>query len=153
MTLYAIYNKDGSISQANKVYDQGNLIGAKGKPATYDDLLNERGLKFVKHPTLSHMASHDHFMVDVSAGQIKERPLMPIVYSSPIKAGSTAVISNIPKGSAVSISAVGMLLHSVPSMPGTDIDFITEPVPCTYTVMVRKWPYKDCVIKIEAVAK
>lgn len=145
MTLYAIYNEDGSISQANKVYDPDGL--------GYDKLLHDRGLTFVKDTQANHLASHDHFMVDVKAGALKERPLMPIVYVGTVKAGSTAVVSNIPKGAALDICAAGTVIHSVPSMPGTDLDFITEPVPCTWTVLIRLWPYKDCVINIEAVAK
>lgn len=142
MTLFAVYNPDGSISQANKVYN----------PEGYDRLLSDRGLAFVADAKAEHLGSHDHWMVDTNAKVLVERPLMPIVYQSTVKAGSTAVVSNIPKGAALDIHAAGSVIHSVPSMPGRDLDFITDPAPCLWTVIIRLWPYKDCVLKIEAVA-
>lgn len=143
MTLFAIYNPDGSITQANKVYN----------PDGYDKLLLDRGLSFVADAKAEHLCSHDHWMVDVSDKSLVERPMMSAVAdSTTVKAGSTAVVSGIPKGAALDIFAAGSVIHSVSSMPGTDLDFITDPAPCLWTIIIRLWPYKDCTINIEAVA-
>lgn len=146
MTLYAIYNPDGSISQANKVYDPDGL--------GYDKQLLDRGLSFIKDKTAEHLCSHDHWMVDTSVGALKERPVMPVtVQATTIKAGAAAVLLNIPKGAAVSIIAAGSLIHTVAALPGDELEFNTEAVPCSYSVVLRLWPFKDCTINIEAVAK
>lgn len=145
MTLYAIYNPDGSISQANKVYDPDGL--------NYDKLLNDRSLKFVKDSQAEHLCSHYHWMVDVTAQQIKERPVISAFpYAKTVKAGTSAIVCGIPKGAAVSVQAAGSVVYSVPSIAGDELELITEPVPCTYTFVIRLWPFKDCAVNIEAVA-
>lgn len=145
MTLYAIYNPDGSISQANKVYDPDGL--------GYDKLLQDRGLTFIKDTQAEHLCSHDHFMVDVTAQAIKERPVLSAFpYAKTVKAGTSAIVCGIPKGSAVSVMAAGAVLWSVDPMPNDELEVITQPVPLSYTFIIRLWPYKDCIVTVEAVA-
>lgn len=153
MTHYAVYDESGTILQANKIFGTDQMVDAAGKPTTYDALLNERGLRFVREDKRHTPASHEHWMVDTSVGRVKERPQMGIVYTPMVKAGVTTVISNIPKGARVEVCGAGAVLYSEACMPDTSLDFITEPVPFTYTVVIRLWPYKDCVIQIEAAAK
>jgi hypothetical protein len=142
--LYALYNPDGSIYQANKVYIDDL--------ESYDNLLNDLGHKFVKEPEAPGLLPPEHWMVDVKAQEICERPVMPTTAFAPvIKAGRNALLLNIPKGAAVAISAAGAVIHSIPKLDGDELEF-PIPVPCKYRAVVTLWPFKDCVIDIEAVA-
>lgn len=137
--LYALYNEDGSIHQANKVYDE---------PGSYDDLLNERGDKFVKVNAPGLLPPENWY---VSGGALTERPTMPTTaFASVIKAGTSALLLNVPKGAAVTIVAAGAEIHSIPKLDGDELEF-SIPVPCKYTARVKMWPYRDCVLEIEAV--
>lgn len=143
MTLFAIYDKDsGNITQANKVYN----------PEGYDKLLDDRGLTYIKDTQAEHLCSFDHWMVDVSAQTLRERQTMTAIAAAPtIKAGTNALITGIPKGASVSIMGAGAVIYSIPSLDGDELEF-PMPVPCKYQAVLTLWPWKDCVIDIEAVA-
>lgn len=140
--LYVIHDEKGKITQANKVWLDPNEVD-------YDQLLRDRGLNFLKDGRAGHLPSHDHHMV--SAGELIERPAMSChAIATMIKAGTAAVILEIPKGAAIDISAANASIHSIVQLDGTELEFNTEQVPCIYTITIRLWPFKDSIISIEA---
>ena len=73
--------------------------------------------------------------------------------ASTIKAGADAVITGIPKGASLDVYATGyqVPVFSQGSLDADEIEF-PMPAPCRYRVLIRRWPYQDCAIDIEAVA-
>jgi hypothetical protein len=141
MTLFAVYEPTGQLTQANKVYD----------PEGYDKLLNDAGLTFVAVDTNTLPSSRDWY-VNVTAKELIERPLMPIeVTKTFIKAGGadSALITGIPKQAKVMVAAAGAVLHTIDPLDATELE-IAIPVPCVYHVTISLWPFKDHVISIEA---
>lgn len=140
--LFCLYNEDGSIHQSNKVYD----------PEGYDKLLLDRGHKFIA--VNHHMPlPPDHFMVDIGAKEICERPVMPIeVSKTVIKAGDddSALFTNCPKDATFSISTGGIPLYGA-NLDATELE-LHIPVPCVYRVTFDLWPFKQFTIDIEAIA-
>jgi hypothetical protein len=143
--LYALHHENGQIHQANKLY------GGDDDHKKYDILLGDLGHTYVK-ANAPGLLPPEHWMVDVKAQEICERPVMQTAAFAPvIKAGTNALLLNIPKGAAVAISAAGSVIHSIPKLDGDELEF-PIPVPCKYRAMVTLWPFKDCAIDIEAVA-
>lgn len=141
--LYVIHDESGKITQANKVWLDPHEVD-------YDQLLHDRRLQFLKDGRANHLPSHEHHMV--SAGELIERPVMPChPAANMIKAGTAAVILEIPKGAAIDISAANASIHSIAKLDGDELEFNTEQVPCIYTITIRLWPFKDSIITIEAV--
>lgn len=153
--LYAIHDETGRIQQANKVWMTADLVNSQGQKCTYDDLLNERELKYVTDKLANHHASHDHFFVDVLAKEpvLREREVMGCVASATtIKAGTSALITNIPNEASVDIMAAGSMVEYMDKVDADELEYITQNVPLTYTFVFRLFPYKDCTLQIEAVA-
>lgn len=144
--LYALYNEeDGKIHQANKVYDEAGR---------YDDLLNELGHKFVAVNSPG-LLPPEHWYVDVTAKELCERPVMQsTAYANTIKAGTNAILLNLPIGADITIMALGYQtpVHVFPKLDGDELEFPLADVPCIYQAIIRKFPFKDCTITIEAVA-
>ncbi|SHJ69544.1 hypothetical protein SAMN05444159_1253 [Bradyrhizobium lablabi] len=142
--LYALHQEDGRIHQANKLYDADTK--------RYDDLLNDLGHAYVKANAPA-LLPPEHWMVDVKAKEICERPVMrATAYANIIKAGTNALLLNIPHGADVTILAVGAVIRSVPKLDGDELEFPVASVPCKYTAVITLWPFKDCTIEIEAIA-
>ncbi|MDD1534551.1 MULTISPECIES: hypothetical protein [unclassified Bradyrhizobium] len=142
MTLFAVFEPSGQLTQANKVYD----------PEGYDKLLDEHGYTYIAAETNT-LPSFSEWYVDVKAKELTARPVMPIaVTKTVIKAGGvdSAVISGIPKQAKAVIGAAGAVLHNVDPLDATELE-IAIPVPCVYRVTISLWPYRDHVIAIEAV--
>jgi hypothetical protein len=141
MTLFAVHDAAGMLTQANKVYD----------PAGYDKLLDEAGLTYVAVDT-SALPSFQDWYVNVSAKELVERPSMSVeVNKTTIKAGAdSALITGIPREASVKIHAVGQVLHAFDKLDADQIE-ISIPVPCSYTVTVELWPFKTWKTTIEAV--
>lgn len=140
--LFALYNEDGSIHQANKVYD----------PKGYDQLLLERGQKFVAAECPGPV-SPDHWFVNVASQELCERPVMPIqVNKTRIKCGNSdfALLTKCPLGSSFVISTSGVAVHSG-LLDGSALELYI-PVPCIYRVVLNRWPFKTFTAEIEAVA-
>jgi hypothetical protein len=139
--LFALYNEDGSIHQANKVYD----------PTGYDDLLNERDYKFVSVNT-SGPLSPDHWMVSTAIKELCERPTMKIeVNKTRIKCGDkdSALFTNCPKQASFCITTSGIPIQSG-VLDATELE-IYIPLPCVYRVTFDMWPFKQFAVDIEAV--
>lgn len=153
--LYAIHDEIGRILQANKVWMTADLVDSKGQKCTYDDLLNERELKYVTDKLANHHASHDHFFVDVLAKEpgLREREVMGCAaIATTIKAGTSALITGIPKDASVDIIAAGSMIEHMDKVDADELQYDTQNVPAVYTFIFRLFPYKDCKIQIEAVA-
>jgi hypothetical protein len=141
--LYAIYNHDGSIQQCNKLYSAEN-----GK---YEKQLNDMGHKWLSVENAPGLLPPERWYVDVKSEDLCERPLMQAVaFASVIKAGGDALITGIPKGASVTVMAAGETIYSVPALDGDELQF-SIPLPCKYRTVIRKWPFQDCNIDIEAV--
>jgi len=141
MTVFAIYEPTGQITQANKVYD----------PDGYDKLLDDQGHSYLALQSNT-LPSFEHWYVDVGANELAERPLMPVeVSKSAIKAGAddTALITGIPKNAKVTIFAAGAVLHTLDPVDAIELE-IAIPVPCVYSVRIELWPYRECKLNIEA---
>lgn len=140
--LFALYNEDGSIHQANKVYE----------PEGYDKLLLDRGHTFVA-ANFPGPVSPEHWFVNVKAQEICERPPMQVeVSKTRIRCGNSdfALLKNCPLGATFTISTGGVAVHSG-LLDGTDLELYI-PVPCVYRVVLDLWPYKTFTVEIEAVA-
>jgi len=139
MTVFAIYEPTGQITQANKVYD----------PKGYDKLLDEQGHAFLALQSNT-LPSFEQWYVDVGARELAARPSMSVEISkSAVKAGAddTAVISGIPKQAKVTIVAAGAVLHTLDPIDALEIAI---PVPCVYSITISLWPYRDCQLTVEA---
>ena len=76
--------------------------------------------------------------------------------ASTIKAGTDAVILNIPPGSSIDVLAIGggiapTTIWSLAVLDADEFEFATS-VPMIYRAVIRLWPYRDCVMDIEALA-
>lgn len=153
--LFAIHDETGRIQQANKVWTTTDLLNSKGQKCTYDDLLNERELKYVTDKLANHHASHDHYFVDVlrKRPRLREREIMKAsAVATTIKAGSSALITNILGDASVDIMAAGSIIEHMDKVDADELQYDTQNVPTVYTFIFRLFPYKDCTIQIEAVA-
>lgn len=147
MTLYAIYNPDGSIHQANKVYDSKGL--------KYDDQLNDVGYKFVKAESAG-LLPPDEWFVDVAAKELCARPTMHTVEvnKTTILCGDkdSCLITGIPKNASARVA----MRDGTEVYPSFVLDAeqleISIPVPCVYRVYLDLWPYKTFTVEIEAIA-
>jgi hypothetical protein len=142
MTLFAVHDATGMLTQANKVYD----------PEGYDKLLDDAGLTYVAVDTNT-LPSFKDWYVNVSAKELIERPVMPIeIDKTVIKAGGidSALITSIPKNAKVVVAAVNTVLHTIDPLDATELE-IAIPVRCVYRVTISLWPFKDQTISIEAI--
>jgi hypothetical protein len=142
MTLFAVHDATGMLTQANKVYD----------PEGYDKLLDDAGLTYVAVDTNT-LPSFKDWYVNVSAKELIERPVMPIeINKTVIKAGGidSALITGIPKNAKVVVAAVNTVLHTIDPLDATELE-IAIPVRCVYRVTISLWPFKDQTISIEAI--
>lgn len=141
MTLFAVHDATGMLTQANKVY----------APEGYGKLLDDAGLTHVAIDTNT-LPSFKDWYVNVSAKELIERPIMPIeVNKTAIKAGGidSALITGIPKNAKVVVAAVNAVLHTIDPLDATELE-IAIPVPCIYRITISVWPFKDQTISIEA---
>jgi hypothetical protein len=141
MTLFAVHDATGMLTQANKVYD----------PEGYDKLLDDAGLTYVAVDTNT-LPSFKDWYVNVSAKELIERPVMPIeINKTVIKAGGidSALITGIPKNAKVVVAAVNTVLHTIDPLDATELE-IAIPVRCVYRITISLWPFKDQTISIEA---
>ncbi|WP_454629510.1 hypothetical protein [Bradyrhizobium cenepequi] len=145
--LYLLYLPDGRIHQANKLY-----VAEDELPA-YEGRLHDQGQAFLKVATSPGLIPPECFYVDTGAMELCERPVMQAVAeTSTVPAGGNAVILNIPRGATIDLMTSNVTVHSV-TLQGEDDELeFSIPVPCIYRAMIRKWPYRDCQIDIEAVA-
>jgi hypothetical protein len=148
VTLFLVYGPDGEIIQANKMYDP---------PVNHGKLLDDLGQKYIA-VELPNPVHQDGFYIDVKASELCERPIMPIsVSKNVIKAGGndSTLIRDIPTGVTFAIVACGAAIYPAPGqsdiLDGTELE-ISIPVPCVYTVILNKWPYKTFKVEIEAVS-
>ena len=146
--LYALYLPDGKIHQVNKLY-----VG-KDELAAYEERLHDQGQKFHKEPSAPGLLPPEKWMVNTSAIGLVKRPRMRAsALAKTIKAGTNAVILNIPKGGVVvDIMTSNVTVGSFTLQASDDEIEFPIPVPCIYRAIIRKWPYQDCTIDIEAVA-
>jgi hypothetical protein len=82
--------------------------------------------------------------------------MQAVAQASTIKAGTDAVILNIPPGSSIDILAIGggiapTAFWSIAALDGDEFEFATS-VPMIHRFVIRLWPYRDCVIDIEALS-
>lgn len=151
--LYALYNPDGRIHQANKVYDHAG-DAERGKKS-YDDLLNGVGHKFVK-VNAPGLLPPDHWFVDVAAQEVLERPVMGTVEvnKTRIQCGDkdSCLITGIPKQARARITMRdGTEVYPAFVLDAEQLE-ISIPVPCVYRVFLDLWPYKTFTIEVEATA-
>jgi hypothetical protein len=151
MTLFAIHDESGRISQANKVFVGPDEL------KKYQALLSDLGHAYakVRHPGL---LPPEYWYVRKTGARRKEvaqRPVMPAAALAPIiKAGTDAVITGIPNGASIDVFAIGYLqkpLYSEAAFAGGEVEFLM-PAPAKYRVVIRLWPYRDSTIEVEAVA-
>lgn len=140
MTLFAVYDDEGRISQASKVYN----------PEGYSDLLHEHDLKHVAVRT-SRLISPDVW--HVRNDRVKIRDKMPITVSkTTVKAGDNdeVVFTGIPKGAQFK-AATGGFVFQEETIPATELEY-SIPVPCICRVSFELWPYQTFTVDLEVVA-
>ena len=138
-------DEEGRITQASKVYSHIEQTEER-----YRDL----DIKFLKlkHPRL---LSADRWMikgVKEDSLQVHRRQYMDITLDKfIIKAGGsdTAVITGAPKGAEFTVESLGEVIHQG-DLPNGEIE-IGIPVPVSYKVTIRKWPWRDSQFIIQAV--
>jgi hypothetical protein len=155
MTLFAIHDETGRISQANKVFVSPEEL------KKYEALLRDLGHDYakVRHPGL--LPPEYWYVPKKKEGAMRKtitpRPVMQAVApASTIKAGTDAVILNIPPGSSIDVLAIGAgiaptTIWSLAVLDGDEFEFATS-VPMIYRTVIRLWPFRDCTIDIEALA-
>jgi hypothetical protein len=142
--LYAIYDPDGRINQANKVYVDDL--------SSYETLLGDLGHRYVKANAPGLLPPELYY---VTSNEITARPVMGAqAAAATIRAGTDAVITGIPKGASVDVFVTGFYQRPIWSMAALDGDELQFPMPSPskYRAVIRYWPYQDCAIEIEAVA-
>jgi hypothetical protein len=143
--LYAIYGPDGSIHQANKVYDPDNL--------NYDNQLNDLGYQFLKVESPG-LLPPDEWYVNVSLAQLRERPIMSTIEINKkiIKYGpnDSCLATGIPKQAKVTITLRDGTEIYAPFVLDAEQLEISIPVPCVYRVFLELWPYRTFQYEIEA---
>ncbi|MGY3605659.1 MULTISPECIES: hypothetical protein [unclassified Bradyrhizobium] len=146
--LYVLYKPDGSIYQANKLFD----------PTGYDDLLREQGHEtFVKYDA-HYPVNPELFYVDVANEDLLARPDMEISVSKPtIKAdgNDSVVFTNIPKDvtCAVHIWLQGERIGVYAEKLGEATEFeFAQTSPAIYHISFDKWPYRRFEVAIEVAA-
>ena len=154
MTLFAIHDESGRISQANKVFVSAEEL------KKYEALLRDLGHDYakVRHPGL---LPPEYWYVQKKPGALRKtvtpRPVIQAVaQASTIKAGTDAVILNIPPGSSIDVLAIGggiapTAFWSLAVLDGNEFEYATS-VPMIHRFVIRLWPYRDCVIDIEALS-
>jgi hypothetical protein len=154
MTLFAIHDESGRISQANKVFVGPDEL------KKYQALLGDLGHAYakVRHPGL---LPPEYWYVQKKQGArrktLTQRPVMrAVAQASTIKAGADAVILNVPPGASIDVLAIGAgiaptAVWSLAALDGDEFEF-SAPVPMIYRTIIRLWPYRDCIIDIEAFA-
>jgi hypothetical protein len=142
--LFAIHDKDtGQITQANKVFVEDFK--------SYGKLLGDLGHCFVKENRAA-LLPPEYWYVNIKTRRINKRPRMRAAAQARfVKAGTPAVITNIQKGASIDILAAGETIWSLAAPDGDELQFTMPDYPCTYRVIIRLWPYRDCVIDIEGV--
>lgn len=144
---YVIFDPEKAVGCACEIQQAYKLY----LPADdHEKLLNERGLSYASDDQANGFPSHEHFCFDLSSKSVKARTQMPCVAPASIKAGASAVITGIPTGSRVQIVAANSLIYSIDKLDGDELEFNTEQVPVTYTVIISQFPWADCTINIEA---
>lgn len=84
--------------------------------------------------------------------KVQRRPYMTIhLDKNVIKAGGndTAVLTGAPKGVGFVVEALGEVIFDG-DLPDGEIE-IGIPTPVTYTITLRKWPWRDVRVNIQAV--
>jgi hypothetical protein len=154
MTLFAIHDESGRISQANKVYVSPEEL------KKYEVLLRDLGHDFAKviHPGL---LPPEYWYVLKKQGArrktVAQRPVMrAVAQAKTIKAGTGGVILGVPPGASIDVLAIGAgiaptAVWSIAALDGDEFEFAVS-APGLYRAVIRLWPYRDCVIDFEAVA-
>jgi hypothetical protein len=152
MTLFAIHDESGRISQANKVYVSPEEL------KKYEALLRDLNHDFakVKHPGL---LQPEYWYVQKKQGArrktVMQRPVMrAVAQTKTIKAGTDGVILNVPPGASIDVLAIGAGIAPTsiwfePALNGDEFEFAIS-APGLYRAVIRLWPYRDCVIDFEA---
>jgi hypothetical protein len=145
--LYAIYDADtGRISQANKLFVGPDAL------KDYEQLLANLGHQFVGEQRSALLPPEYWF---VNAGKITERPAMEArALETTVKAGGSAVVVSIPQGASIDVLGIGAgiaptAVWSHARLDGDEFEF-PAPVPMTYRVVIKLWPFQDSVIDIAA---
>lgn len=151
MTLFAIHDPEGRVTQATKHFD----------PVGYDRLLDQHGLTYAacQHP---HLRSHDTIYVANPQSpfkEVRERPLMPIeVSKTTIRCGESdaTLLKGIPKGSTYAVtSSAGDRIWPLPGesnvLDAEELQ-ISMPVPCRFRIVLDQWPFQTFAVDIEVVA-
>jgi hypothetical protein len=153
MTLFAIHDESGRISQANKVYVSPEEL------RKYEALLRDLNYDFakVKHPGL--LPPEYWYVPKTSARRktVTPRPVMrSFAQAKTIKAGTCGVILNVPPGSSIDVLAIGggiaptSVWHEA-ALDGDEFEFLAR-APGIYRSVIRLWPFQDCIIDIEVLA-
>jgi hypothetical protein len=140
MTAFHIYGEDGRVLQSNKVYS----------PEGYEDRLREHGYDRFLAVQSDMLANPDQQYVRL--GELCSRPEMPVQCERlDVRAGTSdcAVFSQIPDGCEMIVQTGGMNVWQQ-RVPGVYVEF-SPPVPAVYSVIFRKWPYRDFIREVKAI--
>ncbi len=137
---YLIYNERGEIEQSTKVYDHDG----------YDELLHDRGMKFVKVESSAPLHMNDFW---VSNNYLTARPEMPFSMNKlSFKADGVdaTLIKGLPKPCRVTVIVTGNIkLVDNEEITEGEVE-ISSPIAATYEVLVDAWPYKPRRFVVEA---
>ncbi len=141
---FAVYEPDGRIVQATKVY---------GQPE-YGKMLADHGMPYVTEDRPTLISDADWF-VKTSTEELRERPTMAIeVGRQVIKAGGSdsCVARGIPRQAFVTVTMRdGTVIYPTSKYDSDELE-ISILAPCVYRVTIEHWPYKTFLYEIEAVA-
>lgn len=144
MGMYAVYDENGRITQANRVYDQPN----------YGRLLSDHAMPYAFNEQLG-IVSDEHWYVG-GMEELRERPLLPDISISKtiVKAGGVdvCVVRNVPPHAHVTITMNdGTMLWPRVLLDAREFE-VPVYTPCTLIVTIDLWPYQDYRFTVEGVA-
>lgn len=139
--LFLVYDNDGKINQANKVYDP--------KPEHYQGVLDDAGVQHIALD-LPGIISADHWFVDDGA-KLSERPDMGISLKTPdIKVGENdaAIFTGVPNNCQFTMYCLGAVVETV-QLHDSTLE-LSVPAPGSFFCRFALWPYKDATFTVVA---
>lgn len=150
--FYAMYDKDGSLTDGNigQLVQAIKIYVGEDERRAYEKRLQDEGQQFVKAET-GGVLPPEKWMVSNDA--LHRRPRMrPIAQAAIVKAGSPIVILCIPKAAKITVTNGMTVIWPQFTLDGDELQFPSADYPCTYSVLIQKWPYMDRKITVQTVA-
>jgi hypothetical protein len=150
--FYAMHDKDGSLTGGNvgQLVQAVKVFVGDDEQKAFEKQLSNQGQTFVKERAQG-VLPPEKWMV--SNNGLHKRPRMnPTAQAAVVKAGNAIVVLGIPKGARITVKTGATIIWPEFALDGDELEFPSADYPCTYTVLIRKWPYMDRKLDVRTVA-